>query len=138
MKLGSWEECVQMNLSLKVSVDKAKVRSLLAAQKLRNKFLEASSVNDPSSNFVFEGYYSSVLELLHALVLLEGYNVKNHVCLGFYLRDVLKNEELFRIFSWCRFQRNSLVYYGKIMKFEIAKEAISKCKKLIKELSKLI
>jgi uncharacterized protein (UPF0332 family) len=87
---------------------------------------------------VFEDYYSSVLELLHTIVLLEGYNVGNHVCLGYYLRDILKEEHLFRIFDDCRFKRNSLVYYGKRMDFETAKDAIKKAEKLIAELKKLI
>jgi len=86
---------------------------------------------------VFEGYYSSILEMLHAIVVLEGYKVNNHICLGYYLRDVLKNDELFRFFDDCRFKRNSLVYYGKRMDFEIAKDSIEKAKKLIKELKNI-
>jgi hypothetical protein len=54
------------------------------------------------------------------------------------LRDVINENELFRIFDDCRYKRNSLVYYGRHMDFDIAKEAIEKCKKLIIDVKKKI
>ena len=73
-----------------------------------------------------------------ALTILEGYKIINHICLGYYLRDVLKNQSLFRIFDDCRIKRNSLVYYGKTIDFETCRETISKSKYLINELKKII
>jgi len=60
----------------------------------------------------------------------------NHLCLGFYLRDVLNREDLFQIFDDLRYKRNSLTYYGSRMDFETAKGAIVGCKRIIKELQK--
>jgi hypothetical protein len=68
----------------------------------------------------------------------KGFNVLNHICLGFYLRDILKREDLFIVFDDLRYKRNSLTYYGKKMDFDIAKQAIDKCKILILELNKLL
>ena len=137
MKESSWEECINYNSSIKVTPDKEKSKSLIETAEERIDF-SARELTEKNANYIFEGYYSSVLELLHALVLLEGYKVNNHVCLGYYLRDVLKNDELFRLFDDCRFKRNSLVYYGKRMDFETAKESIKKSKKLINELKNII
>ena len=137
MKESSWDECVNYNSSIKVTPDKEKSKSLIETAEERIDF-SARELTEKNANYIFEGYYSSILELLHALVLLEGYKVNNHVCLGYYLRDVLKNDELFRLFDDCRFKRNSLVYYGKRMDFETAKEAIKKVKKLINELKNII
>jgi len=50
----------------------------------------------------------------------------------------LKVIHLFRIFDDCRFKRNSLVYYGRKMDFETAKEAVKRCKELIKEINKML
>ena len=137
MKESSWDECVNYNSSIKVTPDKEKSKSLIETAEERIDF-SARELTGKNANYIFEGYYSSILELLHALVLLEGYKVNNHVCLGYYLRDILKNDELFRLFDDCRFKRNSLVYYGKRMDFETAKEAIKKVKKLINELKNII
>ena len=137
MKEASWDDCIFSNSSIKITSDKEKAKSLIETANGRIEF-SAKELNDKNANYVFEGYYSSILELLHALALLEGYKVTNHVCLGFFLRDILKREDLFRIFDDCRYKRNSLVYYGKRMDFETAKNAIEKAKKLVKELKNLL
>ena len=137
MKESSWDECLNYNSSIKITPDKEKSKSLIETAEERIGF-SARELTGKNANYVFEGYYSSILELLHALILLDGYKVNNHICLGYYLRDVLKNDELFRLFDDCRFKRNSLVYYGKRMDFETAKDSIEKSKKLIKEINSII
>ena len=124
--------------SLKISHDPAKARSLVDTAKGRIEFLKSTSLAENNANYIFEGYYSSALEMLHALVLQEGYKVSNHLCLGYYLRDVLEKDHLFMVFDDCRYKRNSLVYYGRKMDFETAKIAIEKCLRLIKEIDLLL
>ncbi len=135
---SDWKECIESNSSLSVSSDKAKAKSLIDTATGRNQYLHENEVKESNANYIFEGYYTSLLELLHAIVLLKGYKVNNHVCLGYYLRDVLKRDDLFRLFDDCRFKRNSLVYYGRTMNFLTAQEAIDKCKKLFQELHKFL
>ena len=137
-KESTWEECIESTASLKVSSDPAKAKSLTDTAKGRIDFLKSTSLAESNANYVFEGYYSSVLEMLHAMVLLKGYNVQNHICLGYYLRDILKKDGLFRMFDDCRYKRNSLIYYGRKMDFETARIAIEKCLKLIKEIELLL
>ena len=135
---STWEECIESSSSISVSPDKAKVKSLINTAAGRNKFLDNNKVTESSANYIFEGYYSSALEILHALILLHGYKVGNHIRLGYYLRDILNKNELFRLFDDCRFKRNSLIYYGRKMDFETAKIAIEKSKILIKKLNAII
>ncbi|MEK6809664.1 MAG: hypothetical protein AABY40_03245 [Nanoarchaeota archaeon] len=137
-KESTWEECIISTSSLKVSPDPAKAKSLIDTAKGRINFLKPTPLAANNANYIFEGYYSSALEMLHALMLLKGYKVQNHICLGYYIRDVLKKETLFRIFDDCRYKRNSLVYYGRKMDFETAKIAIEKCLKLIKGIELLL
>ena len=136
MKESSWGECLDYSSAVKITPDKEKAASLTETAQDRINF-SLKKLSGKNANYVFEGYYSSVLEMIHATVILDGYKVNNHICLSYYLRDVLKNDELFRLFDDCRFKRNSLVYYGKRMDFETAKDAIEKAKKLIKELRKI-
>ncbi|MBS3156301.1 hypothetical protein J4413_03655 [Candidatus Woesearchaeota archaeon] len=138
MKESSWKDCIESNSSISVSKDKAKAKSLIDTASGRNQFLSRNKIDENNANYIFEGYYSSLVELMHALVLLNGYKVGNHICLGFYLRDVMNKDSLFRIFDDCRFKRNSLVYYGRKMDFETAKEAVKRCKELIKEINKML
>lgn len=137
-KESTWEECIECNSSIKISLDKEKSKSLRDTAKDRIKYLNENKVKENNANFIFEGYYSSVLELLHALLLMHGYKVTNHICLGYYIRDILQREDIFRIYDDCRFKRNSLIYYGRKMDFATAKNAIEKCIKIIQEIDGLI
>lgn len=137
-KESTWEECIESCSSLSISPDKAKAKSLVEIALGRKQYLHENEIKEHNANYIFEGYYSSVLELLHALLLLKGYRVINHICLGYYLRDVLKKNNLFQLFDDCRFKRNSLVYYGRKMEFTTAKTAIEKCKQLTQELTRLL
>ena len=131
---GDWNECIENNSSLTVSPDHAKARSLIDTAKGRVLFLERCTLDPMSCNYLFEGYYSSILELLHARLLQDGFKVLNHICLGYYLRDVMGDSGLYRIFDDCRYKRNSLVYYGRKMDFEVARDAIKNGKKLFAHL----
>jgi uncharacterized protein (UPF0332 family) len=137
LKESLWGECLNYNSAVTVTPDREKSKSLIETAEER---IESSAkvLTGKSANYIFEDYYSSILEMLHALVLLDGYKVSNHICLGYYLRDVLRKDEMFRIFDDSRYKRNSLVYYGKRMDFDTAKATMEKTKKLIKELKKII
>jgi uncharacterized protein (UPF0332 family) len=137
MREDNWDDCLKDFSSRKVTPDPQKAKSLIETADERIECTN-KDLNEKTANFIFEDYYSSILELAQAILLLEGYNVGNHICVGFYLRDELKKEELFRIFDDLRFKRNSLVYYGQRMEFEICKLAIEKSKKLIVEFHKII
>jgi hypothetical protein len=76
--------------------------------------------------------------MLHALVITKGFKVENHICLGYYLRDVMKREDLYRIFDSCRKDRNSLVYYGNLLDPGIAEENIKKMDIFMDEIERLI
>ena len=136
MNESTWQECCDANSAITITPNLAKASSLIDTAEGRLDYLNSSPVNEKNANYVFEGYYSSVLELLHALLTKKGYKVVNHICVGFYIRDVLHDEELFRLFDDCRYKRNSLTYYGRKMDFDTAKDAIEKAKKIIQKLNK--
>lgn len=132
MKESNWNDCLINNSVKTITPDIKRAESLIETAKER--IILIKEINEKNCNFVFEDYYTSLLELLQAIAFKKGFNVLNHVCLGFYLRDHLKREDLFILFDDLRYKRNSLTYYGKRMDFATAKQAIEKCKRIIKEL----
>ncbi len=134
MKETCWDDCLSSNSAKIVTPDIQRAESLIETAKERISLIR--EVNAKNCNFVFEDYYTSLLEILQAKTFKKGFNIINHMCLGFYLRDVLKREDLFMIFDDLRYKRNSLTYYGNRMDFETAKQAIDKCKKLVTEIIK--
>ena len=136
MKAGNWNDCLESGSARKVNKDVARAKSLIETSKERISLI--GKIDERNCNFVFEDYYTSLLELIQALVVLRGFKVANHICLGFYLRDFLQREDLFNRFDDLRYKRNSLTYYGNRMGFETAKDSIEKTKKTIKEIRKLL
>ncbi len=132
MKETGWVDCLSNRSVKKITPDIHRANSLIETSHERISLVR--EVHEKNCNFVFEDYYTSSLELLQAMAFKEGFNILNHVCLGFYLREILKREDLYLLFDDLRFKRNSLTYYGIRMDYETAKEAIEKCKRFIKEL----
>ncbi len=138
MKEADWNDCLECNSAIEISFDQGKISSLLETSKGRISFLKEQKLKEDNANYIFEAYYSSILELLHALLIKNGFKVLNHICIGYYIRDVIKNEKMFRIFDDIRFKRNSLIYYGKKMDFHSAKETIEESEKLIRMLEEFL
>ncbi len=136
MKESSWMECIETNSVKEITPDIQRSNSLIETAEDRINLIQ--EINEKNCNFVFEDYYTSLLEVLQALVLRKGYLILNHLCLGYYLRDVLKRDDLYMIFDDLRYKRNSLTYYGNKMDFETAKQTIEKCKKAINEIKNIL
>ncbi len=132
MKETNWKECLINKSAKTITPDIQRAESLIETANERIKLVK--EVNEKNCNFVFEDYYTSLIELLQAITFKKGLNILNHICLGYYLRDVLKREDLYLLFDDMRYKRNSLTYYGNRMDYETAEQAIEKCKKIIKEL----
>lgn len=131
MKETNWQDCIINNSAKKISPDVKRADSLIETSRERIDLIK--KINEKNCNFVFEDYYTSLIELLQAMAFKKGFNILNHICLGYYLRDMLKKEDLYRVFDDLRYKRNSLTYYGSKMDFETAKQAIERCKRLIRE-----
>ncbi|MBI2140556.1 hypothetical protein HYU14_06545 [Candidatus Woesearchaeota archaeon] len=132
MKETNWEGCLANTSAKRITPDFPRAESLIETAKERMSLIK--EVTEKNCNFVFEDFYTSLIELVQSKAFKKGYNILNHVCLGFYIRDVLKREDLSILFDDLRFKRNSLTYYGSRMDFETAKKAIDRCKMIIKEL----
>jgi len=133
MREANWNDCLLNRSAKTITSDIKRAESLIETAEERINLVK--EVNKKNCNFIFEDYYTSLIELLQAITFKKGFNILNHVCLGYYLRDVLKREDLYILFDDLRYKRNALTYYGSRMDYETAKQAIEKCKKIIKELA---
>lgn len=133
MKEATWDDCTSNYSARKITPDPKRAKSLIETAHARTKLI--SNIDEENCNFVFEDYYTSLLEILQAIMFNKGLNVQNHICIGYYLRDIMKRDDWFRTFDDLRYKRNSLTYYGSRMEYAIAKQTIERCKELIKEIS---
>ena len=132
MKETNWDDCLINKSAKTITPDIKRAESLIETANERINLIK--EVNEKNCNFIFEDYYTSLLELLQAIAFKNGFNILNHICLGYYLKDILKRGDLYILFDDLRYKRNSLTYYGSRMDYETAKQAIEKCEKVIKEL----
>ena len=132
MKDANWNDCLINKSAKNITPDIKRAESLIETANERISLIK--EINEKNCNFIFEDYYTSLLELLQAMAFKKGFNILNHLCLGYYLRDVLEREDLYILFDDMRYKRNSLTYYGSRMDYETAKQAIEKCKQLINKI----
>ena len=132
MKETNWNDCLINKSAKTITPDIKRAESLIETANERISLIK--EINEKNCNFIFEDYYTSLLELLQAMAFKKGFNILNHLCIGYYLRDVLKREDLYILFDDIRYKRNALTYYGSRMDYETAKQAIEKCKELISKI----
>jgi hypothetical protein len=128
MKENSWNECLFNNFAIKVTPDKNKALSLIDVANGRIKFIKRQNTD---LNYVFEAYYASLIEYVHAFLIMEGYKVLNHLCLGYYIRDELNLKSEFHEYELLRRNRNNLVYYGSKLSLRACEDNLIICLKLI-------
>ncbi len=75
-------------------------------------------------------------EYCEAIGYLRGYKFLDHESIGYFLRDILKEQSVSMKFDRYRKLRNGINYYGEDIDIETVKEAIIEVPKLIKELEK--
>lgn len=136
MNQESWKDCLSEYTAIKSTPDAQRAKALIETAKARIKANSAMPVTEENSNFIFEAHYTSALEYLQALVLIQGFRISNHLCIGYYIKDMLKEQKLFTIFDNCRKERNALTYYGKFLRHEIAEKRIKELKVLIDDIGK--
>lgn len=129
--MNDWKECLENSVK-NITPDEERAKSLVETANQRIKVIK--EINKDNINFVFEDYYTSIMELIQASSFKRGYNILNHVCLSYYLKEILKRDDLKILFDDLRYKRNSLTYYGKRMDFQTAKETIQKSKRVFNAL----
>lgn len=80
--------------------------------------------------------YEGLREYCEAIGYLYGYKFLDHESIGFFLRDVLKEQSVYTRFDRYRRLRNGINYYGDDVELETVKEAISEIPRLVKALEK--
>ena len=133
-----WKQCQEEANAIKIYANKERAISLMKSARNMMEFVINIELNDKNASILLKNAYESLLELLHALLYSKGYKVLNHVCVGYFIRDELKDAEAFYIFDKYRKIRNSIVYYGESVEREVAEEAIKEIKGLFDKIEKII
>ena len=70
MREACWGDCIENSSARKVSPDTERAASLIETAEERLSVIQ--EINERNCNFVFEDYYTSLLELLQAMISKKG------------------------------------------------------------------
>ncbi|MEM5872490.1 MAG: hypothetical protein QXD55_01350 [Candidatus Aenigmatarchaeota archaeon] len=132
-----WQECLENKIVNKTLRNFELSKSLFRTALERIKFIESAK---GSKRFVIEGYYESLIEVIHTILSINGFKSYNHECSieflsEFYSGDTEKSDINF--LHRLRMLRNLIKYEGKDINKE-SKYWIEGSKKIFEKLSNII
>ena len=93
-------------------------------------------LNQNTLKSVLRELYEGLREYCEAIGYLKGYKFLDHESIGFFIRDILKEQSLFKRFDRYRKLRNGINYYGEDIDIETLKEAVIEIPIMIKDLGR--
>ena len=120
----------------KVTPNKIRASSLLKSSTQAIETAKAIQLSTNTSKTILREFYEGLREYCEAIGYLDGYKFLDHESIGFFIRDILKDQSLFKKFDRYRKLRNGINYYGEDIDIETLKEAITEIPEMIKELGR--
>ena len=120
----------------KVIPNRIRASSLIKSSIQAIQTAKTITLNEASSKTILREIYEGLREFCEAVGYSKGYKFLDHESIGYFLRDILGEQSVYRKFYRYRKLRNGINYYGEDIEIETVKEAIIEIPKIIKELEK--
>lgn len=88
-------------------------------------------LNEKTAKTILRELYEGLREYCEGIGYLKGYKFLDHESIGFFLRDILNENQIFQKFDRYRRLRNGINYYGNSIEIETIEEAKLEIPKLI-------
>lgn len=128
--MNDWEKSIEDGKVLKISPNQERAKSLIASSLRLLNIIEKLKLDKENGFFILTNYYDIILESLLSLLYKKGYQSLDHLSIGYYIKDVLDNQEFFNIFDKYRKTRNKILYYGRNIDLETSQQGIKDLKRL--------
>ena len=120
----------------KVVPNKIRASSIFKSSIQAIETAKTIQLNQNTLKSILRELYEGLREYCEAIGYLRGYKFLDHESIGYFLRDILKEQSASMKFDRYRRLRNGINYYGEDIDIETVKEAIKEIPGLIKELEK--
>ena len=120
----------------KVVPNKIRASSIFKSSIQAIETAKTIQLNQNTLKSILRELYEGLREYCEAIGYLRGYKFLDHESIGYFLRDILKEQSVSMKFDRYRRLRNGINYYGEDIDIETVKEAIKEIPGLIKELEK--
>ncbi len=132
----NFENSLMGGKAKKVMPNKIRASSLFKSSVQAIETARLIQLNPNTLKSILRELYEGLREYCEAIGYLKGYKFLDHESIGYFLRDILKEQSSYIKFDRYRRLRNGINYYGEDIDIETVKEAIIEIPKLIKELEK--
>lgn len=120
----------------KVTPNKIRASSLFKSSAQAIETARVIPLNVDSAKTILRELYEGIREYCEAIGFLRGYKFLDHESIGYFLRDILKEQLIYKKFDRYRKLRNGINYYGDDVDIKTVKEAITEIPILIRGLRK--
>ena len=120
----------------KVVPNKIRASSIFKSSIQAIETAKTIQLNQNTLKSILRELYEGLREYCEGIGYLKGYKFLDHESITYFLKDILKEENISKKFDRYRKLRNGINYYGEDIDIETIKEAIIEIPKLIKELEK--
>ena len=132
----NFENSLANGKAKKVTANKIRASSIFKSSIQAIETAKMIPVKQNTLKSILRELYEGLREYCEAIGYLRGYKFLDHESIGYFLRDVLKEQSVSMKFDRYRMLRNGINYYGEDIDIETVKEAIIEIPRLIKELEK--
>jgi len=132
----NFESSLDNGKAKKVIPDTIRASSLFKSSLQAIGTAKTIPINATTAKTILRELYEGLREYCEAIGYLNGYKFLDHESIGFFLKDILKEQSLFRKFDRYRKLRNGINYYGEDIDIETIKEAIKEIPHMIHELER--
>ena len=132
----NFENSLTEGKARKVAPNKIRASSLLKSSVQAIETAKVIQINTSASKTILRELYEGLREYCEAIGYMSGYKFLDHESIGYFLRDILNEQAVFKKFDRYRKLRNGINYYGEDIDIETVKEAIIEIPALIKVLEK--
>lgn len=143
--IKKFDEFIKENIVKKQGIDKSRAEFLIKESEKDYlcllEMIEKLKINDDNANMFIKSCYDILMELIRAIMLLEGYNASGfgaHEAEVSYMRVLGFNEKDVQFADQIRFFRNGMLYYGTILDKEYADKVVEFTKKIYPKLKDII
>ena len=120
----NFENSLNDGKAKKVIPNKIRASSLFKSSIQAIETAKAIQLNPNTLKSVLRELYEGLREYCEAIGYLRGYKFLDHESVGYFLRDILKEQSVSMKFDRYRRLRNGINYYGEDIDIETVKEAI--------------
>lgn len=132
----NFENSLSNGKAKKVMPNKIRASSIFKSSIQAIETAKTIQLNQSTLKSILRELYEGLREYCEAIGYLRGYKFLDHESIGYFLKDILKEQSVSMKFDRYRKLRNGINYYGEDVDIETVKEAIMEIPRLIKKLEK--